>query len=106
MSFVAEEEFCGLLTNTREGEVICTTIEELGQKQLPTTITIDKLTTISIINDTIKKNSKATDMKIYWIQPTNMLHTHTNSAAYKSGTPATSKQASNKNHFEMKREKK
>jgi hypothetical protein len=70
MSSAAEAEFGGLFINSREGENIRTTLEELGHKQTePTPIATDNSTASGIANETIKQQrSKAMDMRFYWIR--------------------------------------
>ena len=63
MSSAVEGEFGGLFSNTYEGEVIHTTMEELVHKQLSTPSITDKSTRGDISNDTIKQQrSNVMDM--------------------------------------------
>lgn len=70
MSSAAEAEFGGIFINSREGENIRTTLEELGHNQAePTPIATDNSTASGIANETIKQQrSKAMDMRFYWIR--------------------------------------
>ena len=70
MSSAAEAEVGGLFVNAREGEVIRTTLHEMGWKQQEATpVTTDNSTASGIANDTIKqRRSKAIDMRFYWIR--------------------------------------
>ena len=70
VSSAAEAEIGGLYVNTREGEVLRTTLTELGWKQSgPTPVTTDNSTACGIANDTIKqRRSKAIDMRYYWVR--------------------------------------
>ena len=52
MSSAAEAVFGGLFTNLRKEEVIHTTLEELGHKQLPTPTTTDNYMASCIENNT------------------------------------------------------
>ena len=63
MSSAVEAVFGGLFTNLRKEEVIHTTLEELGHKQLPTSITTDNYTSSGIANGTTKQQcTNATGM--------------------------------------------
>ena len=70
MSSAAEAEFGGLFINSREGENIRTTLEELVHKQTePTPIATNNSTASGIANEKImQQRSKAMDMRFYWIR--------------------------------------
>ena len=67
LSSAAEAEMGGLFHNGKEGEVIRTTLIEMGHPQPPTIITTDNSTAEGIVNETVKqRRSKAFDMRFYW----------------------------------------
>jgi hypothetical protein len=69
MSSAAEAEIGTVFINAKEGAVLRTTLEELGQKQPPTPMETDNTTATGYINGTIKqKRTKAMDMRFYWIK--------------------------------------
>jgi hypothetical protein len=69
MSSAAEAEIGTVLINAKEGAVLRTTLEELGQKQPPTPLDTDNTTAKGYINGTIKqKCTKSMDMRFYWIK--------------------------------------
>jgi hypothetical protein len=69
MSSAAEAEIGAVLINAKEGAVLRTTLEELGQKQPPTPLDTDNTTAKGYINGTIKqKCTKSMDMRFYWIK--------------------------------------
>ncbi len=51
----AEAKLGALFLNAQEAKVIWLVIEELGHPQPPTPIHIDNITTVGIVNNTIKK---------------------------------------------------
>jgi hypothetical protein len=69
MSSAAEAKIGAVFINTKEGVVLCTTLEELGHPQPPTTLETDNTTATGYRNGTIKqKRTKAMDMRLYWIK--------------------------------------
>jgi hypothetical protein len=59
MSSAAEAEIGAVLINAKEGAVLRTTLEELGNPQPPTPMETDNTTTTDYNNGTIKKNSQS-----------------------------------------------
>jgi hypothetical protein len=55
MSSAAEAEIAGLFINAKEGEIICTTLDEMGYPQNATPIQTDNSTASGIANDTINQ---------------------------------------------------
>ena len=69
MASAAEAELVGLFINTKEGEVLRTSLDEMGHPQGPITIQTDNSTSSGIINETVKQpRSKAIDMRFYWVR--------------------------------------
>jgi hypothetical protein len=69
MSSAAEAEVGAVFIYAKEGAVIRTTLEELGQKQPPTPMETNNTTATGYNNGTIKqKRTKAMDMRFYWIK--------------------------------------
>jgi hypothetical protein len=69
VSSVAEAEFGALFVNAKEGTVTRTTLSEMGHNQYATDLTTDNTTTDGIINNTVQQTqSKAMDMRFYWIK--------------------------------------
>ena len=69
MDSAAEEELGGLLINTKEGEVLRTSLEEMGHPQGPAPIQTDNSTASGIINETVKqRRPKSIDMRFYWVR--------------------------------------
>jgi hypothetical protein len=69
MSSAAEAEIGAVFINAKEGAVLRTTLEELGQKQPPTPMETDNTTTTGYSNGTIKqKRTKSMDTRFYWIK--------------------------------------
>jgi hypothetical protein len=69
MSSAAEAEIGAVFINAKEGAVLRTTLEELGQKQPPTPMETDNTTATGYNNGTIKqKRTKAMDIRFYWIK--------------------------------------
>ena len=68
MDSAAEAELGGLLINAKEGEVLRTSLEEMGHPQGPIPMQTDNCTASGIINETVKqRKSKPIDMQFYWI---------------------------------------
>jgi hypothetical protein len=68
MSSAAEAEIGAVFINSKEGAVLRTTLEELGNKQPPTPMETDNTTATGYSNGTIKqKRAKAMDMRFYWV---------------------------------------
>jgi hypothetical protein len=62
-------EIGAVFINAKEGSVIRTTLEELGNKQPPTPMGTYNTTATGYSNGTIKqKRTKAMDMRFYWIK--------------------------------------
>jgi hypothetical protein len=58
-----------VMLNSKEGEVLQTTLEELGHPQPPTPMETENTTATCYSNGTIKqKRAKAMDMRFYWIK--------------------------------------
>jgi hypothetical protein len=69
MSSTAEAEIGAVFINAKDGAVIRTALEELGNKQPPTPMETDNTTATGYSNGTIKqKRTKAMDMCFYWIK--------------------------------------
>jgi hypothetical protein len=69
MSSAAEAEIGAVFINAKEGAVLRTTLEELGNPHPPTPIETDNTTATGYSNGTIKqKRTKAMDMRFYWIK--------------------------------------
>jgi hypothetical protein len=69
MSSAAECEIGEVFINAKEGEVLRTTLEELGHPQPPTPMETDNTNATGCINGTIKqKRTKSMDMRFYWIK--------------------------------------
>jgi hypothetical protein len=69
MSLTSEAETGAVLTNAKEGAVLRTTLEDLGNPQPPTPMETDNTTATGYINGTIKqKRTQAMDMHFYWIK--------------------------------------
>ena len=69
MASAAEAELGGLFINTKEGEVLRTSLEEMGHPQGPTPMQSDNSTASGIINRTTKqRRPKATDIQFYWVR--------------------------------------
>jgi hypothetical protein len=69
MSSAAEAEIGAVFINAKEGAVLSTTLEELGNPQPPTPMETENTTVTGYINGTIKqKRTKAIDMRFYWIK--------------------------------------
>jgi hypothetical protein len=68
MSSAAEAYVAGLFVNAKEGEILRTTLDEMGYPQEPTPIQTDNSTASGIANDTInQQRSRSIDMRFYWI---------------------------------------
>ena len=64
MASAAEAEWGGLFINTKEGEVLRASLEEMGHPQGPTTMQTDNSTASGIINETVKqRRPKSIDMR-------------------------------------------
>ena len=69
MASAAEEELGGLFIHAKEGEVLRTSLEEMGNPQGPTPMQKYNSTTSGIINETVKQQrSKAIDMHFCWVR--------------------------------------
>ena len=69
MASAAEAELGSMFINAKEGEVLITSLEEMGHPQGPTPIQKDNSTASGIINETVKqRRSKAIDMRFYWVR--------------------------------------
>ena len=59
----------GLFVNTKEVEVLRTSLEEMGHPQGKTPMQTDNSTASVIINETVKqRRSKAIDISFYWVR--------------------------------------
>jgi hypothetical protein len=68
MSLAAEAEIGAVFTNAKEGEVLRTTLEELGHKKPPTPMETDNTTATGYSNGTItQKCTNAMDMRFFGI---------------------------------------
>jgi hypothetical protein len=69
MSSAAEAEVAGLFVNAKEGEILRTTLDEMGYPQEPTRIQTDNSTASGIANNTInQQRSRSINMRFYWIR--------------------------------------
>jgi hypothetical protein len=69
MSSAAEADIGAVFINAKEGVVLRTTLQELGNPQPPTPLETDNTTATVYSNGTIKqKCTKAMDMHFYWIK--------------------------------------
>ncbi len=69
MSSAAEAEIAGLFINAKEGEILRTTLGEMGYTQDATPIQTDNSTASGIANDTInQQRSRSIDMRFYWVR--------------------------------------
>ena len=69
MTSAAEAELVGLFINTKEGEVLRTSLDEMGHPKGPKPIQTDNSTASVIINKTVKQRRyKAIDMNFYWVR--------------------------------------
>jgi hypothetical protein len=69
MSSAAKAEVPGLFVNAKEGEILRTTLEEMGYLQAPTLIQTDNSTASGIANNTInQQRSRSIDMQFYCIR--------------------------------------
>ena len=65
----AEAELGGLFINAKEGEVLRTSLEEMGHPQVPIPMQTDNSTASGIINETVKqRRSKDIEMRFYWVR--------------------------------------
>ena len=68
-SSAAEAEVGALFVNAKEGEILRTTLTEMGHPQPATTIYTDNSTATGIMNNTIhRQRSRAMDMRYHWTQ--------------------------------------
>ena len=69
MSSAAEAEVAGLFINAKEGEILRTTLQEMGYTQEATPIQTDNSTASGIANDTInQQRSRSIDVRFYWVR--------------------------------------
>jgi hypothetical protein len=62
-----EAEIGSVFINAKEATIICTTLEEMGNPQPPTTLETYSTTATEYSNDTIKqRRTCAMDMRFYW----------------------------------------
>ena len=65
---VAKAELRGTLYHAKKEKVLCITLEEMGRKQGPTTIFVDKNTASEICNSTIKRQrSQSMNSQYFWL---------------------------------------
>jgi hypothetical protein len=68
MSSATKAEVADLFINAKEGEIIRTTLQEMGYTQEATPIRTDNSTASGITNDTInQQRSRSIDMQFYWV---------------------------------------
>jgi hypothetical protein len=68
-SSATEAEVGALFVNTKEGEIVRTTLSEMGFPQPATPVTTDNSTANGIMNDTIRRQrSRAIDMRYHWVR--------------------------------------
>eukprot|EP00804_Cyclotella_cryptica_P022272 CCRYP_018126-RA/>CCRYP_018126-RA protein AED:0.26 eAED:0.24 QI:0/0/0/1/0/0.33/3/0/620 len=64
----AEAELGALFLTAKEAKIMRLTLQELGHLQPPTPIHCDNLTTIGIVNNTIKRQkSRSMEMRYFWL---------------------------------------
>ena len=69
MTSAAEAEMGALYINAREAVHMRITLEEMGHPQPPTPMQTDNTTALGVITNNIrKKQSKAWDMRMYWLR--------------------------------------
>jgi hypothetical protein len=69
MSSAAEAEVAGLFINAKEGEILRTTLQQMGFTQEATPIQTGNSTASGIANDTInQQRSWSIDMLFYWVR--------------------------------------
>ena len=69
MASTAEARLGGLFINAKEGEILKTSLEEMGHPQGPTSMQTDTSEASGIINETAKqRRSKAIDMRFYSVR--------------------------------------
>ena len=67
-SSAAEADLGALFLNAKEAKILRLTLEELGHKQPPTPIHVDKSATVGILNNTIKRQkSRSMEMRYFWL---------------------------------------
>ena len=67
-SSAAEAELSTLFINAKEAKILQLTLEELGHKQPPTPIHVDKSTILGILNNTIKRQkSQSMEIRYFWL---------------------------------------
>ena len=65
---VAEAELGGTFYNAKRGKVLRLTLEEMGWRQVPTTIFVDNQTASGICNSTIKHQlSRSMNVQYFWL---------------------------------------
>ena len=67
MASAAEAEYGSLLLNGQAALPIRTTLIEMNHTHPPTLIQVDNSTSVGIANKSIKKRSKAMDIRFHWI---------------------------------------
>ena len=68
MASADEAEYGTIFVNAQTAVPICTTLTEMGWKQVPTAIQVKNSTAVGIATKEFLKNkSKAMDMRFYWI---------------------------------------
>ena len=74
MTSAAEAEMGALYINAREAVHMRITLEEMGHPQPPTPMQTDNTTALGVITNNIrKKQSKAWDMRMYWLREREIL---------------------------------
>ena len=67
MASASEAKYGTIFVNSQTDVPICTTLSEMGWKQVPTAIQVDNSTTVRITTKESRQNkSKAMDMHFYW----------------------------------------
>ena len=68
MASAAEAEYGTIFVNAQTAVPICTTLSEMGWKQVPIFIVVDNSTAVGIATkEFLQKKSKVMDMRFYWI---------------------------------------
>jgi hypothetical protein len=68
-SSATEAEVGALFVNTKEGEIVRTTLKEMGFSQPGSPVTTDNSTANGIMNGTIRQQcSRAIDMRYHWVR--------------------------------------
>ena len=105
MPSIQESETGSGFINEKYAVPMRTTLHEMGHKQGPTTIQIDKICAVIIITDTfVQHRFKSMDMQFYWIrdrQRQNQFHAHWKEGKHNLADYPT-KHHSTKHHIEVR----